>query len=132
MSKCCTAADILGADDRRSKRVEVPEWGGHVYVRSLSGLEKELFSQAVNVVRNGKSEVNDVGLRARYLAVAICDEQKQPLFTLDQVEALGTRNTLVLDRVWKAALELNAETDDGREELVKNSKPDQNADSISG
>lgn len=132
MSKCVTAAEILAAEDRRIKRVEVPEWGGHVYVRSLSGLEKELFSQAVNVVRNGKAEVNDVGLRARYLVVALCDEHKQPLFTLDQVEALGTRNTVVIDRVWKAALELNAETDEGREELVKNSKPDQNADSISG
>lgn len=132
MSKCCTAADILGADDRRIKRVDVPEWGGHVFVRSLSGTEKELFSQAVNVVRNGKSEVNDVGLRARYLAVALCDQHKQPLFTLDQVEALGSRNTLVLDRVWKAALELNAGTDETRDEQLKNSKPDQSADSISG
>lgn len=132
MSKCVTAADILGAEDRRIQRVEVPEWGGHVYVRSLSGMEKELFSEAVNVVRHGKTEVNDVGLRARYLAVALCDEHKQPLFTLDQVEALNTRNTVVLDRVWKAALELNAGTEERREALAKNSKPDQSAGSISG
>lgn len=132
MSKCCTAADILGADDRRMTRVEVPEWGGHVFVRSLSGTEKELFAQAVNTVRNGKAEVNEIGLRARYLAVAICDEQKNPLFTLDQVEALGSRATMVLDRVWKAALDLNMDTEERREELLKNSKPDQSAGSTSG
>ena len=37
MSKILTAQDIFDADDRIVEKVEVPEWGGSVYVRAMTG-----------------------------------------------------------------------------------------------
>ena len=34
-------ASILGSDDREIERVPVPEWGGFVFVRNLSGAERD-------------------------------------------------------------------------------------------
>ncbi len=42
-----TKDDILGADDLATEDVEVPEWGGCVRVRALTGTERDAFEAAM-------------------------------------------------------------------------------------
>ena len=44
---------ILGMDDLSRVRVDVPEWGGHLFVRSMTGMERDAFEGAMF---NAKSE----------------------------------------------------------------------------
>ena len=34
---------ILQAQDSKLEKLEVPEWGGHVFIKSMSGTERDNF-----------------------------------------------------------------------------------------
>ena len=42
-----TKDQILKSDDLPSEEVSVPEWGGSVMVRSMTGYERDQFEQSV-------------------------------------------------------------------------------------
>ena len=42
-----TRDKILSADDIRSERVKVPEWGGEVIVREMTGAERDEWEGSV-------------------------------------------------------------------------------------
>jgi hypothetical protein len=112
--------EILNANDVKVQLVRVPEWGGDVYVRVLSGTERDKFEQSLRD-KNGKvSNLNDY--RARFAALVISDEKGTPLFQLADVHALGMKSSVALNRIVEAAQALNAVTDDEVEELTKNSE----------
>lgn len=90
---------ILSNKDLPVKSVEVPEWGGEVFVRTLTALELEEFTDAAS--KDGKQ------VRARFAATALSDEAGKRLFTDDDVEALSNKSHSALDRVWKVGAALN-------------------------
>ncbi len=115
-----TKEAILAADDRPTELVSVPEWGGEVKVRSLSGKERDTFEKTLAA---GKG-VDLRNIRARLVATcAIGDDGKQ-LFTAGDVEALGDKSARALDRVFSVAQRLNGFTKADVDELVKNSESD--------
>jgi len=97
-----TAADILGAKDRKIVPVDVPEWGGTVHVRSLS--TEEAF--ALEKVMRPFEERTDI--MACQLAAFMCDEAGAPLFGSYQ-EALPVlaRSPATLKRVVSAGMMVN-------------------------
>ena len=112
---CLSKADILGADDRRPIRVDVPEWGGVVYVRPLSGVERDELEawQAVN--KGG------VGLRAKVASLVLCDAAGASLeFSEDEVDRLGERSAAALARVLNVASEASGLGAAAVEEAAKN------------
>ena len=50
--KALTRDEILGADDLKTESVKVPEWGGTVLVRELTGAERDEWEASV-VKTNG-------------------------------------------------------------------------------
>lgn len=103
-----TKEQILGqTGDRPVRAVEVPEWGGTVYVRTLKAVERDAF-EAENARAARKQDGSQlVNLRARLAALTVCDESGQRLFSdIDAVE-LGQRSGAVLDRIFDAATSLN-------------------------
>jgi hypothetical protein len=113
-----TRDQILAADDIKKERVAVPEWGGEVFVRVLSGLERdqiELGMRNANLGSDPKAQV-----RARYCAAAICDDAGKRLFSDADIGALGNKSGVALERVWKKALRLNRLADADVDELAKN------------
>lgn len=108
---------ILGADDLPRRSVSVPEWGGEVIVRTLSGRERDEWEVAVSK-RSGGTPQN---IRAAWAAATICDDAGQPLFTVEDVEALGRKSGAALARVFDVAAQLNHLTDSDVEDLEKNS-----------
>lgn len=113
-----TREQILAAVDRKIEPIEVPEWGGTVYVRSLSGSERDALEWQVK--QAAESGALGQNARARFAASFICDESGSPLFTENDIEALGAKSGAALDRVWNAGNLLNKFSDDNVEKLAKN------------
>lgn len=146
MSKELTAAEILAAEDMQMERVEVEEWGGHVWVRTLPGYVRDAWEASMINLRRapgrrrGKgrqedassAELNLANARAKLCARAMCNKDGERLFTDVEVKALGEKSSVALDRVYEAAQALNRMTDEDVQELVKNSEADQSDGSGSG
>lgn len=111
-----TRDQILSAPDAAAsmESVDVPEWGGTVCVRVMTGTERGRFEEANRLARRET-------IRARLAAATLCDEEGQLLFTDDDLHALGQRSSVALDRVFNAALRLNAIGPGAVEESAKNS-----------
>lgn len=118
--KQLTAADILGADDLKRERIEVPEWGGFLYISTLSGAARDAYESSVIKYNGNVPEQNLDNIRAKFVAATATDEEGNLLFTTDQVKALGRKSASVLDRLFGEAQKLNAISDADIEELAKN------------
>lgn len=92
--------EILKADDLKVEEVDVPEWGGVVRVRALSGTERDLYEVSiVERAADGSYVDNFVNRRAKLAALSIVDENGERMFTELDVVALGKKNTAALSRV---------------------------------
>lgn len=111
---------ILAADDLPYKDVAVPEWGGAVRVRAMSGGERDAYEAMIYEIKGDNVKVNHVNARARLVALSVVDETGAMLFSVDDVEALGKKSARALDRVYAAARKLNAISPADVEELTKN------------
>lgn len=112
------ADDILDSDDIRSEPVFVEQWQKTIYIREMTGAERQQFLQ---LVQKSNQTAN---AEAWLIAMVACDEKGEKIFTLDQVDRLLTKNAKALDKLGKKILEMNKI---GGEEVVeaeaKNSKP---------
>lgn len=110
---------ILEADDLPCEKVQIPEWDGFVFVRTMTASEKVDFSK-----RGGKDEDEDedeVGdFLSRLAAIATCNEKRELLFTEDDIEALGKKNGVAIERIVVVAQRLNGMGAKAQEELEKN------------
>ena len=118
-----TKEQILGAQDLREEIVPVPEWGGEVRVRTITGTQRDEYEQALMASRTGDGAANLRNVRARLVACSIVGEDGQPLFGPDDVEALGAKSAAALDRVVAAASRLSALTAEDVAELGKPCAP---------
>lgn len=104
---------ILAADDRVTDVVDVPEWGGQVRVRALSGSERDHYMNSLYTMRadgKGGMEIGSMNLdgsQARLVALAAVDDADQPLFSPADVAALTEKSGTALDRVYRAASKLS-------------------------
>lgn len=119
---------ILQADDRRTQTVEVPEWGGTVIVKTLSGTERDQFEESI--LAGGKRDFK--GVRAKLVALSIVGEDGERLFTFEEAEELGKKSALALDRLFGVAQKLSGFTTKDMEDLTENLSGDQSGDSTSG
>jgi hypothetical protein len=111
---------ILAAEDRRTCDVDVPEWGGTVRVRALSGAERDAYEIALAGVRpDGTARPNLVNVRARLVAMAVVDEDGKRLFTDRDAAALGEKSAQAMDRVFVAAQRLSGLSQGDVEELTE-------------
>lgn len=117
-----TADQILAAQDDRLEKVAVPEWGGEVCVRNLSGTERNEFEAGLV---DSKGKVTLANISARLLSLALCDEQRKPLFTKGDVARLGKKNAAALGRLFERAKELSGISKEDVEEYAGNSEDGQ-------
>ncbi len=118
--KLLTASDILGAQDLKRERVEVPEWGGFLYVQTLTGEARDAYESSVMEINGSSVKQNLENLRAKFVAATIADEDGCLIFSAEQVKELGKKSAAVLDRLFGIAQRLNALSDSDVEELAKN------------
>lgn len=110
--------EILAFEDNTIEPVQA--FGRTVYVRSISGEERDRFEASNQVRKGGKIVPNPVHIRARFCALVMCDEHGKRLFSDADVMALTRKNVRQLDAVWTVAQKLNAIDDSDIDELAGN------------
>ena len=110
--KKLTLADIVGAQDMPLIEFEVPQWGGVIFLRKLSGKERmDLVTQT--------SEEDDKGM-VKFLARYIFDEHGNRMFTDDKLELLNAKASDVLDDIAQKVSTLNGLSKAAEDDIEKN------------
>jgi hypothetical protein len=98
---------ILAADDTRTEEVEVPEWGGSVLVRGMTGRERDEFESSMLIQAAGQTARDLRNTRAKLVAKCAVDDDGARLFTDGDVTALGEKSAAALVRVFEVAARLS-------------------------
>ncbi len=112
--------EILKAQDFIFEDVDVPEWGGKVRIRCMTGSERDAYEASVYEFKGGAMQLNREDLRSKLLARVLVDSQNERLFTDAEVKLLGRKNAKVIDRLFTIAQRINALSDDDVKKLEKN------------
>ena len=118
-----TKEQILAANDRPTEAVEVPEWGGTVYVRVMSGAERDAYEQSWLEKKGDNFEVNRNNLHAKLCVQTIVDSEGNRIFDDSEADTLGSKSAAALDRIFEVASRLNRLSKKDEAELLKNSEP---------
>ncbi len=123
--------EILDAPDAQYQLVEVPEWGGSVWVKGLSGSERDAFEVSLLQGKGKNREVNLRNLRAKLVARSCVADANGGgrLFTETDVTALGGKSAAALNRVFTAAQHISGLTEEDVEELTDSLGEEESADS---
>lgn len=115
-----TREQILECVDLQYEDVAVPEWGGTVRVRGLTGAERDAFESSFVQQQGTKTTFDMQNMRAKLVAMAVVDENGERLFSDRDVAALGRKSGAALQRVFEVAQRLSGLTDEDIDELEKN------------
>lgn len=116
--KVLTRDDVLNAQDSFLECVQVPEWGGSVCIKSLSGAERDEFEATIFDGNAKRPSLRN--MRAKLLVIALVDGERKRLFTEHDISRLGAKNGKVLGRLYEIARKLNGIGVDEEEKLLKN------------
>lgn len=105
---------FIDADDIKYCEVELPELGGSVRIRSMSGKDEIEFE---DVKKNKEATEWIFWAIARYCV----DENNQQMFTEDDVEAIKEKSSSSIKKLFDAILDLNTINDSKVEAEAKNS-----------
>lgn len=95
----------------------VPEWGGlTVYYRGWTGKERDIAERDFGDLE----KVGRTNLRARFLVRFLLDDKGERIFKDEDADALGEKNSAVLDRLFKLISRLNKLSADDAEDAKKN------------
>ena len=112
--------DILDADDRQFDEVDCPEWGGKVRIRGLSGTQRDAYEAGLMQSNGSDRKLNLANARAKMCVLAIVDASGRPIFTADDVRALGRKSALPIERIFDAARRLSGMTQEDVDKLTEN------------
>ena len=119
---------ILQREDIVTEDVDVPEWGGTVRVRGMSGVERDKFESGLiqQPAANGRrrkpqeqQQTNMDNVRAKLCAWCCVDEQGGRLFAESDVQALGGKSAAALARIFDVATRLSGITDEDVDEMAQ-------------
>lgn len=134
-----TRAAIEKASELKTEVVTVPEWGGDVLLRELTGSERDWYEASIVGSRRERrggtetSELNLKNLRARLVGMCLIDpDTKQLMYSDQEIGVLGNKSAAALDRLFEACQRLSAITDADVKELEAVLVDDPNAGSGSG
>lgn len=100
-----TKEQIIAAQDRQFREVDVPEWGGKIRLASFDADQALHHSELLRKRSEGKEVPNPI---SAMLAASIVDEKGNRLFTEKDMAELGKKSPTVLSRLVDAVRELNA------------------------
>ena len=103
---------ILAVDDIKTEELSVHEWGGSIFVRTMSAAD---FSEAQKAGGD-----DDVATMIALVAIGVCDKDGNRLFTSKDVVALREKNGAVMRRIAEAVMDINGIREEDIEEKTGN------------
>jgi hypothetical protein len=130
MGNLLSKADLLQKEKLEVVKVEFDN-GDYVYVRQMTGHERDMFEQSMlRKNRDGKGTVISVetvmdDFRSKLAAITLCDEDGKSLLDAQDYKVLSnSMSAKRLEKIINVSQKLNAITEEDKEEIVKNSKPE--------
>lgn len=120
MSENLTREAILAADDLPCESVDVPEWGGPIWVRTMTGAQRDQFEQKCQASERAGGKLDLRGIRALLVVLTASDQGGKLLFTAGDIPALQEKSARALDRVFTASSKLNGIGAQDVEDLAEN------------
>lgn len=133
-----TRDQILGTPKAGFAEVDlsdIPGWGV-VRIKDLTGGERDRIEQSCTVerlvtVKGGKRKIKKDftldGIRAKFVAACVVDENGAPLFSEADIKALGELNAKAIDRIFTTIQERNGLTQEDLDVFVENFDAGQSA-----
>jgi len=118
-------AAIVAAEDLKHEDVDVPEWGGTVRVRVMTGTERDAFRTAIAAA--GDLPVGRFSVIL--LASTLIGEDGALLFTPEEIDQLAEKSGSSIDKPAVVAMRLNGLGGTAVEDAAKNSASGQSDDS---
>lgn len=127
-----TKDQILEANDLKNESVDVPEWGGSVLVRTMTGADRDSFEASmVSIGSDGVRKPEMSNMRSKLVALTVVDDAGNRIFDAIDVPMLARKSAAAIERVFDVAQRLNglgAKVEDAAE---KNSVADLSESSTS-
>lgn len=117
-----TKKAILEAQDLKTEIVPVPEWGGDVNVKGMTGADRDKFEASIVQTRGKDQTLNMVNIRAKLASMTICDEKGEKLFTDADIVKLSMKSAAALQRIFSVAQRLSGIGDEDVKELAEGLK----------
>ena len=108
-----TGEHALQSEDLPREPLNIPEWGGDVYVRVLAGDERAKIQRAI--------DKNSETLSALIVQLCTVDDVGAQMFKADDISRLHKKSGLVLDRIVTKCHKINKLDEKEIEDLAKNS-----------
>lgn len=126
-----TRDQILQVSDLVKELIPVPEWGGEVWVRGMTGTERDKFEATIVSMKGSKTSVNMSDIRSRIASLSICDEAGIALFSEKDIRDLGKKSAVALQRIFLVAQRLSGIGEQDVKEMVDNLEEVPLEDSVS-
>ena len=114
-----TKEQILQKQDLLIESVDVPEWGGRIYVRSLSGTEREEYEKICSD-RSRSKNFDMRGLRVKLIVLSVCDKDGKRIFGESDEAKLNKKSAAVIEKVFNAAKKASGLSDQDVKDLTEN------------
>ena len=122
---------ILAASDIQTELVEVPEWGGSVFVKGMTGAERDRFESGIIAFGDKSEKIDMRDLRAKLCSQTIVNDKGKKLFTAADIKALSNKSAVALQRVFEVAQRLSGLTEADIKELEEGLEDRPFGDSVS-
>jgi hypothetical protein len=124
---------LLQKEELEKVKVDLGK-GEFVYVRQMTGRERDLFERSLYVFdKDNKITTRLADFRAKLAVVTVCDEEGKAVFFPEDYELLSKNMSAAkLEKIVNAAQKLNAITEEDKEGLLKNLEVGQADNSNSG
>ena len=121
--------DILKASDIKIEPVQA--WGGTLYVKVMTGKERDLFESSVITIKGTSQSYNLANVRAKLCVLTICDENGNRLFADSDMPLLAEKSALELQKIFVVAQRLSGITEADVKTLTEGLKENPFGDSPS-
>lgn len=121
-----SADQIFALDDTRREDVWMPEWDCWVLLQGLTGAGRDGYEASILVGKGSNQTINARNARAKLIVLCAIKEDGSPLFTKEQIEGLGKKSGVAVQRLFDVARKLSGLSDEDMEELTEAFAPAQN------
>jgi hypothetical protein len=105
-SKDLTIADVFGVEDKLSESLDIPEWGGRIYVRVMSAKERSEIEDLYLKISDAKKETGK--FRKELIRRTWVDKSGNLMITDDAVAThMMNKSALIIERIFEKACEVN-------------------------
>lgn len=119
---------IRAAQDRKAEKVAVPEWDCELFVKALSGKQREAYEEATTQVSDeGKVSIVHADMRAKLLVQCLHEVKEDGTIGdlafedgPDDRALLSEKSSAVLERLVKLAQQLSGIGQAAEEKIAKN------------